>query len=285
MSLEEQLIASTAVANYRRTKQVMIVKFETNVPQRITLKFAAGREVEGQYGAQYLHSLLPEGQVYFSPVVEEKITNLGIADGETIEVCKREVRGNGGRPRTEWQVSRVGGPAAANDPTPSAFTERHPQDTPIPTKVSADRAMSMYLIAAGRAALEAEQVLNGSVRFDSRDVASMATTMLIHGLREGWVGAIAPTEAQRLVVAGKIQTLTPAKPVAAAVEFKPAAQAWTTRGEMRAVFARLREAVGEVEYAKEMERAGVSDPTEFRYSTPARECYSRLVAIAAQEVA
>lgn len=85
----------------------MIVRFETNVPQRITLKFAEGREVEGQFGIQYLHSLLPEGQVYLSPAVADRLRELEIRDGETVEVCKREVRGEGNRRRTEWQVGRV----------------------------------------------------------------------------------------------------------------------------------------------------------------------------------
>jgi hypothetical protein len=72
------------------------------------------------------------------------------------------------------------------------------------------------------------------------------------------------------------------KPV---IEFPPASSAWQTRGQMKNVFAKLREIVGEVEYGKELERAGVNDASEFRYLNAARECYSRLVAIAQQEVA
>ena len=68
-------------------------------------------------------------------------------------------------------------------------------------------------------------------------------------------------------------------------QWPPAGSAWTTRGEMKAIFSQLRETVGETKYAEEMERAGVHDASEFRYLNAARECYSRLVAIAQQEVA
>jgi hypothetical protein len=274
------------------------VRFETNIPQRVTLKFAEGREVEGQFGAQFLPSLLPEGQVYFAPVVEDKLRELAVKDGEAIEVCKREVRGDGNRKRTEWQVNRIGQPSSPAAPAPSVpepsaprnhnapgGAARLPQD--IPLAIPMDRAMTMFLIAAGRSTREAEQVLGsqgGSVRFDSRDIASLATTCLIHSFNRGWVSWLEPKTAQAAVAEAKIQALKNeiAKPT---VEFKPAASAWSTRGEMKAVFERLREIVGEVEYAKEMERAGVSSPAEFHYLNKARESYSRLVAIAQQEAA
>jgi len=75
------------------------------------------------------------------------------------------------------------------------------------------------------------------------------------------------------------------KPVARA--FPPAATAWTTRGQMREVFSKLREIVGEVEFHKEMAAAGVESPGDFQNGDAhrARTCYSRLVAIAQQEVA
>ena len=92
-----------------------------------------------------------------------------------------------------------------------------------------------------------------------------------------------PREAQQAVAERKIAELQAApKPV---IEFPPASIAWQTRGQMKNVFAKLREIVGEVEYGKELERAGVNDASEFRYLNAARECYSRLVALAQQEVA
>ncbi len=54
---------------------------------------------------------------------------------------------------------------------------------------------------------------------------------------------------------------------------------------MKTVFAHLRELVGEVDYAQEMERAGVSNAEQFRHVNDARACYQRLVAIAQKEAA
>ena len=123
-------------------------------------------------------------------------------------------------------------------------------------------------------------------------------TLLIQSFKEGWVTWFEPKQAQAAVAEAKIQQLTNQGNRGRTVEetvgnrgktvepaFKPAASAWTTRGEMKDVFARLREIVGEVEFAKVMERAGVSSPAEFHYLNKARESYSRLVAIAAKEAA
>jgi hypothetical protein len=47
------------------------------------------------------------------------------------------------------------------------------------------------------------------------------------------------------------------------IDFPPVAKAWTTRGQMKAVFAKLREIVGEVQYLEELEHAGVHEAVEF----------------------
>lgn len=67
--------------------------------------------------------------------------------------------------------------------------------------------------------------------------------------------------------------------------FPPAAQAWTTRGQMKEVFRNLRELVGEVEFAKELELAGVDNPAQFTRSQDAHKAYDRLVELAKKEVA
>ena len=78
-------------------------------------------------------------------------------------------------------------------------------------------------------------------------------------------------------------SVPPKPPVtaAAAVPAKP----WSNRGEMRRVFANLREIVGEVAYLGEMAIAKVKDPSEFRNGADAEACYVRLLAIADKEIA
>lgn len=59
-----------------------------------------------------------------------------------------------------------------------------------PTKATYGAAMAEFLLIAGRATRDVEVKLGaegGSVRFDSRDVAALATTMMIQAAREGWI--------------------------------------------------------------------------------------------------
>lgn len=59
-----------------------------------------------------------------------------------------------------------------------------------PIKPTYGEAMAEFLLLAGRATRQTEKVLGaegGSVRFDSRDVAALATTLFIQAAREGFV--------------------------------------------------------------------------------------------------
>ena len=69
---------------------------------------------------------------------------------------------------------------------------RAPQAGPkvIPMKLGLEEAMERFLLMAGRAVHRAEGTLGNEgagVRFDSRDVAALATTALIHAERVGWI--------------------------------------------------------------------------------------------------
>jgi hypothetical protein len=85
-------------------------------------------------------------------------------------------------------------PRAAPPPAPlPRSAPPHPSGVaakPVPTKVPMDRAMLEFLLIAGRQTKAAEQQLGsegGSVRFDNRDVAALATTLLIQSFNAGWV--------------------------------------------------------------------------------------------------
>jgi hypothetical protein len=80
------------------------------------------------------------------------------------------------------QGTGTNGPA----PAPTAIAQQRPAAVPI--KPSYQRAMTAFLIIAGRSAKAAEVTLGaegGSVRFDSRDVAALATTLMIQAMRDG----------------------------------------------------------------------------------------------------
>jgi hypothetical protein len=58
----------------------------------------------------------------------------------------------------------------------------------VPIKATYGAAMTEFLLMAGRATRQAEATLGaegGSVRFDSRDIAALATTCFIQAARDG----------------------------------------------------------------------------------------------------
>jgi hypothetical protein len=60
----------------------------------------------------------------------------------------------------------------------------------VPVKATYGAAMTEFLLLAGRATREVEKILGaegGSVRFDSRDVCALATTLVIQAAREGFL--------------------------------------------------------------------------------------------------
>ena len=87
-------------------------------------------------------------------------------------------------------------------------------------------------------------------------------------------------EAREFVRDRKLEELRskPAVPVEPDAALKP----WRNFGEMRQVFERLREQVGETCYLTELERAGVQNPGQFQSASKALACYTRLALIAAQ---
>ena len=69
-----------------------ILRFDTNVPVEVALRFSDGKHVEGRYGDQVMYSLENERIIYVPPIVERKIQELRIEKGEHFEICKAEVK-------------------------------------------------------------------------------------------------------------------------------------------------------------------------------------------------
>ena len=150
------------------------------------------------------------------------------------------------------------------------------RETNYRNRPAADLANTILKMAKKRALVDAVLNTTGASQFFTQDVEDMREHEPARGSRE----------AQQAVAARKISDLKALEEQARKpVEWPVPEKAWTTRGQMREIFSRLREAVGEVEFSKEMERAGVQAPADFHYLNDARASYTRLVAIAQQEVA
>lgn len=66
------------------------VRFEVGQPQEVALKFADGKEVEGQYGEQWMYTLTDGRVMYVEPIVAAHIRRLQIQPGECFFIEKRK---------------------------------------------------------------------------------------------------------------------------------------------------------------------------------------------------
>lgn len=136
MTLEEQLVASRAIAEYRRGQAMAEkINFETNVPVTIALKFADGKRVDSRYNDYEVYYSTTDGRSFYaSPALAEKISALELKAGEPFSICRREAKTPGSaRKGVEWQVTRVEQPERTVS-SPSA---------PVAATRSATKAMSV----------------------------------------------------------------------------------------------------------------------------------------------
>ena len=110
-----------------------IVRFETNVPVSLALRYDEGRAVEGKYGDQVMFSVDGGGIFYVDPPVAQRIKDMGIKRFEPFTICKTEVR-RGNRRFPEWVIEKgapvtglpavAAAPAAAVSAEPSVLEEQ-----------------------------------------------------------------------------------------------------------------------------------------------------------------
>ena len=87
----------------------MAIKFQTNIPQRLAFPFGDFKEVEGQYGLQYMYSVDLDGdraareKLYASEALHILLQSVYPDDamrGQLLDICKRE----GDKGRNYWDV-------------------------------------------------------------------------------------------------------------------------------------------------------------------------------------
>jgi hypothetical protein len=83
-----------------------VLRFETNNPVQVALKYDGGRDVDGRYGPQVLYTLADGRLMYLEPKAARRIDELKITAGEPFSICKREAR-NGQKRTVEWEVKRL----------------------------------------------------------------------------------------------------------------------------------------------------------------------------------
>jgi hypothetical protein len=186
-----------------------VVKFNGK-PEEVTLKYATGREGSNDHGEYFMYSLVDNRILFATPVLNGKIQDLRPRNGERLQIQLM--------PNKQWEVRRVDPPESqpriapfagprAVAMSPSQGPQQEDPNTKrelmtrlgdvlvngIPEKVQYGIAFANFLILAADAVRVAERNSPaGSVRFDNRDVAAIATSMFIAADKAGyltWNGA------------------------------------------------------------------------------------------------
>src|SRR5215831_7103385 len=104
---------ATRSPNSRRSYNMPTLRFETNRPLELRLRYLEGKPVESQFGGMQHMFSCEEGTFYVSETVgrilAEQFQKLGVKAGEPVDITKAEVA-KGNRKSIEWQVARVGTP-------------------------------------------------------------------------------------------------------------------------------------------------------------------------------
>jgi hypothetical protein len=99
-----------------------VIKFETNVPQLLSLAFSEGKPVVSPMtGAQLMFSTVDADRFYVPPIVGAKLKEHGVTARQQFELCKRQV----GR-SIEWQVK-------THNAAAGAVSEASPTSAPVRT--------------------------------------------------------------------------------------------------------------------------------------------------------
>ena len=174
------------------------IRFQTNVPQALRLRYLEGKEVESQFGGvQHMFSA-DEGTFYVSEVVgsilSEQLQKLGVKAGEPVEITKAEVSRPGGRKGIQWMVARTvaaggqpnGSFAAANGEPPSELEGKLAASIAMAEarKPAATPAWAEYLVVQSNALIDAySQVLTHASKYANvrgEDVRSIFLSTFIN---------------------------------------------------------------------------------------------------------
>lgn|SRR5262245_28423668 len=108
------------------------LRFNTNVPLELHLRFLEGKEVESQFGGMQHMFSAEEGAFYVSDtvgaVLSEQLKRHNVQAGEPVEICKREVSNGNGRKSIRWTVERVGVPTGEQKDGTFAVPKETPSD-------------------------------------------------------------------------------------------------------------------------------------------------------------
>ena len=178
----------------------MAIKFETNIPLMLRFPYGDSKEVNGQYGQQFMYTVEVDGlrdRLYATLGLHHKLQDAGLGPGAVFTITKIEVDGN----RKDWRVEAQGqngkaawsmGEQTVSDEVliPNGHSEAPIPDPggeqPAPETLEFEQlrqAMQHCLIASygAWARLETE------VPYSSEDVRAVGITLFLECSRKGIV--------------------------------------------------------------------------------------------------
>jgi hypothetical protein len=190
-----------------------ILRFNTNSPVELSLRWNDGKRVDGRYGEQVMFTLEDDRVMYVPPVVAKQIQDLGIRAREIFEICKAELREDNKR-WIEWHVKKLEQPrhpASSANGSDAAATglngqaQNHRNGTterkqalefqasadgtllPVPVAGAGITCMELAMNGATEIAQRVEsraRMRNYSLQFTSEDIRAIGLTMFIQAMRE-----------------------------------------------------------------------------------------------------
>jgi hypothetical protein len=170
----------------------MAIKFETNIPVKLTFPWGDFREISSRYGQQYAYTVEQSGQrdkLFATPGLHHKLQEAGVRAGSEFTITKIEVEHN----RKDWRIEGEEQPAA---PAPEKRTEAKTNGRPATTngatpknghpQESADfqglkQAMQLCLNAAYTVC----EGLEVDLPFTTEDVRALGITLFLECSRKG----------------------------------------------------------------------------------------------------
>jgi len=166
----------------------MAIKIGTNVPRTLCFPYGDFKEVNGQFGPQFLYTVEEEGErdkLYATPNLHDQLQAAGMAPGSVLTITKMEGEGN----RKSWQVQSDGGngyPADTSQqelPPPAESPPSNGQERPsVPDFADTQRLVNHCLQTSWSAWNRLE---GGEAQFTSEDVCKLSISVFIECCRKG----------------------------------------------------------------------------------------------------
>jgi hypothetical protein len=108
----------------------MAIKFQTNIPLTLTFPYGDFKEINGQYGQQFLYTVELAGQrdkLFATPLLHQELQAAEVGPGAILTVAKIEAEGN----RKGWVVVQPEGAEEADEvqEAPGANGSHRPEKT------------------------------------------------------------------------------------------------------------------------------------------------------------